>query len=47
MAIFFIFIQKKQLSLLLNGEVIWQVSDSSLAKDLHGRGTFCNILGHF
>ena len=27
---------KKQPSLLLNGEVIWQASDSSLSKELHG-----------
>ena len=33
-AIFLIFL-KKQANLVLNGEVIWQASDSSLIKELH------------
>ena len=33
--LFLIFFIKKQPSLLLNGEVLWQASDSSLSKELH------------
>ena len=33
----FLFNFKKQHSLLLSGEVIWQLTDSSLSKELNGK----------
>ena len=39
----FSFLLRKQPSLLLNGEVIWQASDFSLTKELHAE-TFSTII---